>query len=159
VDQIVIRTATPADAPHIARLWEKLVEYHWQLDDRMPHTSASGGDIYVQRLTNRSDDPNTHVLVAEENERIIGYVLGAVVDLMPDMFLPETCGFLADIYVEADYRGRGIGRALVTGLADWFRAKGLRYYEWYVASRNDTGRLFWAEMGGQQVMTRMRAEL
>jgi GNAT superfamily N-acetyltransferase len=140
-------------------LWEKLVEYHRQLDDRLPQASAGGGDLYVQRLTSRADDPNTLILVAEENDHIIGYVLGAVVDLLPEMFLSERCGFLADIYVEVDYRERGVGRALVAALADWFRSKGLRYYEWYVAARNDTGYQFWAQMGGRAVMTRMRAEL
>jgi GNAT superfamily N-acetyltransferase len=97
--------------------------------------------------------------VAEEDGLVVGYVLGIVVDLVPDIFEQEAGGFLADIYVDDAYRGRGIGRALVEALADWFRQRGLRHYEWHVASSNVDGLAFWRAMNGRNLMIRMRARL
>lgn len=155
----MIRPATPADSDAVGRLWERLVEYHRSLDADLPKASENGGVIYVQRLVSRADDSTTRVFVAEEDGEIVGYVLGVVIDLVPEMFVPETSGFLADIYVEPAFRGRGIGRGLVEALAGWFRSQGLPYYEWYVAVRNESGRQFWRQIGGRELMVRMRADL
>ena len=91
--------------------------------------------------------------------RVVGYVLGVVVDLAPEMFAQEASGFLADIYVDAGYRRSGVGRALVEALTAWFREKGLHYFEWHVAARNEDSLAFWRSLGGREVMLRMRAEL
>lgn len=159
VDQVIIRPATPADSEAIAHLWNKLVAYHIELDADLPQPAENGGLLYVRRFIDRVDDPNGQAFVAVEDGRVIGYVLGAVIDLVPEMFIAETCGFLADIYVEEAYRSRGIGHGLVQALADWFRARGVDYFEWYVAAENHGGRAFWKSIGGREVMVRMRAHL
>lgn len=159
VDQVIIRPATPDDGEAIARLWEKLVTYHTQLDSDLPRPIEHGGQIYVHRFIDRVDDPNGRAYVAIADGQIIGYVLGAVIDLVPEMFVQEMCGFLADIYVEEAYRSQGIGHGLVQALADWFRSRGVDYFEWYVAAENQSGRAFWRSIGGREVMVRMRAHL
>jgi GNAT superfamily N-acetyltransferase len=155
----MIRPATRADINAIARLWEKLVAYHQRLNPDLPKATPDGGQLYAQRLLERMDNGQTSILVAEDEGQVIGFVLGVVVDLVPDMFMQEICGFLADIFVEAEYRGRGVGRALVGALTDWFRSQGLDYFEWYVAAHNIEGRRFWRAMGGHELMIRMRADL
>ena len=100
-----------ADA--IARLWEQLVAYHRALDDNLPVAAPDGAERYAERLIDRLEDSQTCVLVAQEGGEIVGFVLGVVVDLVPEMFMPESGGFLADVFVEQAYRRRGIGQALV----------------------------------------------
>ena len=153
----MIRPATASDAPAISRLWEKLVAYHQTLDPDMPAAAPDGAARYGRSLVDRLDDNHTCVLVAEVDEQVVGYVLGVVVDLMPEMFEYHAGGFLADIFVEEAYRGQGIGRALVRALEDWFRDKELRYFEWHVASSNKSALAFWEAMGGHSFMVRMRA--
>ncbi len=143
----------------VARLWLALVEYHRQLDSDLPPAAPQGAKRYARRLIERLDDPMSRVLVAETDGKVVGYVLGVVVDLAPEMFAQEASGFLADIFVDEPYRREGVGKALVDGLADWFRSKGLHYFEWHVAARNADSIAFWRTMGGREVMLRMRAEL
>lgn len=153
----MIRPARVEDAEPIGQLWAKLATYHTTLDPDLPLPAANGAQLYARRIANRLDDKYTHTLVAEENGAIVGYVLGVLIDFMPEMFQAEHGGFLADIYVDEAYRGRGIGRALVEALTQWFRQNEVRYFEWYVAERNTSGRAFWEAMGGRNLMLRMRA--
>jgi GNAT superfamily N-acetyltransferase len=159
VDTVTIRPFAHDDSQAIAALWESLVEYHQALDKDLPRATPDGGIIYVERMISRTDDPNTLVLVAEIDGRVVGYVLGAIVDLVPDMFEREICGFIADIFVEPDHRRHGIGRLLMEAMLDWFQSEGIRYYEWYVAAQNPAARAFWREMGGRELMVRMRCKI
>ncbi len=159
VDKVIIRLATDNDSQAIAQLWEKLIDYHYALDDILPRPVPNGAEIYLQQMILREYDPRSRVLVAEAKGEVIGYVLGMIVDLVPEMFVQESSGFLVDIFVDEAYRGHGVGRALVDTLADWFREQGLKHYEWYVASCNHETIAFWQRLGGRDVMIRMRKEL
>jgi ribosomal protein S18 acetylase RimI-like enzyme len=82
-----------------------------------------------------------------------------VVDLMPEIFEQEISGFLADIFVDADYREQGIGRALVDALAAWFQQQGVRFFDWHVAASNAGARAFWERIGAKPWQIRMRVEI
>lgn len=155
----MIRAATAADTPAIGHLWEKLVDYHRALNPDLPRAAPGGARLYARNLISRLHDTHTGVFVAEDDSHLIGYVLGVVVDLVPEMFEQEAGGFLADIYVEEEYRGRGVGRALVDALVDWFRQRGLSHFEWHVASSNEAGLAFWQALNGRALMIRMRADI
>ena len=155
----MIRVAVASDAVAIGKLWEKLVAYHRTLDQDMPRATPQGGSLYARSLRGRMEDTHTRVFVAEEDGQLVGYVLGVVVDLLPEMFEQEAGGFLADIFVEETYRGRGIGRALVEAMRNWFRERGLRYYEWHAAAVNESALRFWEKMGGRYLQIRMRADI
>ncbi|MFN8448583.1 MAG: GNAT family N-acetyltransferase [Anaerolineae bacterium] len=159
MDQIVIRRAKPEDIDTIARLWEALVAYHGDLDPSLPPSAPQGARRYARRLLDRIDDPMSRVFVSEVDGKVVGYVLGVIVELAPEMFQQEASGFLADLFVEEAYRRSGLGRGLVVELASWFREKGVGYFEWHVAARNEESIAFWRSLGGREVMLRMRADL
>ncbi len=159
VGQITIRPATTEDTPTIGHMWLQLVEYHNALSPDLPHAAPNGAEMYARRLASRLHDSHTRVLVAEKEDTLVGFVMGVIVDMVPEMFIEETAGFLADIYVEPAYRSQGVGRALVDGLSAWFRTRGVQYVEWYVADSNREGWAFWKAIGGREVITRMRINL
>jgi len=159
MDDIVIRPAVEGDAQAIGELWEKLVAYHHALDPRLPTASDGGAALYARRVQDRIDDTHTRFIVAERDGVIVGYVLGVIVDMVPEMFRPQVGGFLADIFVEETMRGHGIGRRLVEALTDWFHTRGVQHMEWYVAAHNDAGRKFWDAVGGKDIVIRMRMGL
>jgi GNAT superfamily N-acetyltransferase len=159
VAQVTIRPAVLGDTEAIGQLWLQLVYYHNTLSPDMPRATTDGGKRYARRIASRLQDIHTRVLVAEDDARIVAFVFGVIVDFLPEVFIEEVAGFVADIYVDPAYRGQGIGRALVFELADWFHQRGVQYFEWYVANQNTEGRAFWHALGGRDVMTRMRLNL
>lgn len=155
---MIIRAAKTQDAAEIGQLWVQLVEYHRQLDDRMPIAAPDGAERYAYRVQDSIEDSHTKVFVAEDDNKVVGYVMGVVVDLLPEMFAEERGGFLADIFVLPEYRSKGTGKALVNALKAWFRARDIEHFEWYVATKNTSGIAFWRSVQGEDVMLRMRAK-
>ncbi|MBN1965191.1 MAG: GNAT family N-acetyltransferase, partial [Anaerolineae bacterium] len=122
-------------------------------------TTPGAAERYASRLLERRDDPYTRAFVAEVNGEIAGYILGAVIDLHPDLFQHVDAGFIADIYVDPAYRQRGIARELVETMTGWFAKQGVKYVEWQVAAANPDGIRFWEAVGGRSIMIRMRLEV
>lgn len=155
----LIRPVEPRDEAAIARLWTMLTEQHIALDPRLPGATDGAAARYARRLVERRSDPATMALVAEVEGEVVGYVLGAVIDLHPDLFQHVDAGFVADIFVDPAYRRRGLGRELIATLNEWFRRQGVRQVEWQVAARNPEGIRFWEAIGGEPLMIRMRIDL
>ncbi|MBC7814370.1 MAG: GNAT family N-acetyltransferase [Burkholderiales bacterium] len=155
-----IRPLVRDDVDALAALWGQLIIYHQALDPSLPGPARNGARRYAQRLIERIDDRETLTLVADIDGEVVGFALGMVVDLAPDVFAQEKSGFLADIFVNEDHRRHGIGRALVEALERWFNDEHeLQHYEWHVAAQNPEARAFWQSIGGRDVMVRMRVDL
>jgi ribosomal protein S18 acetylase RimI-like enzyme len=159
VGKIAIRPVTATDAPAIAELWESLVAYHQALDEALPGAAPNGSGRYTKRLLQHLDDQYTRAFVAESDGKVIGFILGMIVDLLPDIFAQEPGGFLADIYVDTPYRRSGIGRSLVEALIQWFDEQGVTHFDWHVAAHNPDAIAFWHSIGGREVMLRMRGSV
>ncbi len=157
MDTVLIRAAAADDVEQIGTLWEQLVDYHVLLDERLPDAVSNGGRRYARRLYDKVSDEYSRILVAVDGEKVVGFVIGMIVDLMPDLFQQDVSGFLADIFVLPAYRQRGVGRRLVSELVSWFRQHGVQHYEWHVAANNTDAIAFWREIGGEPLMIRMRA--
>ncbi|HRF96020.1 MAG TPA: GNAT family N-acetyltransferase, partial [Aggregatilineales bacterium] len=68
-----------------------------------------GDELYANRIGSQLDDTYHQVLVADYHGQLVGYVLGMIADYMPDIFVAESTGFLADIFVDEEHRGAGVG--------------------------------------------------
>lgn len=160
VDDIIVRPAKQDDAEAIGDLWLELVAYHGRLDESMPTAAPDGTRRYAQRIRNSVDDYYTQVYVVEVNEELVGYVMGTIADLLPDAFVAERAGLVADIYVKDTHQRRGLGTSLMQAMKHWFILRGVDHYEWFVAAANKRGIAFWqSQMGGRSIMMRMRAVL
>ncbi len=159
-ETITVRPVAPQDQNALAHLWQTLVDYHTQLDERLPHTANGAATRYAERLLWRvKHGSSTRAYVAELDGQVVGYVLGSVLDLHPDLFEQREAGFIADLFVLPAYRRRGIARRLVATINAWFAEQGMHIVEWSVAAANVEGLHFWEALGGQPIMVQMRATL
>ena len=79
-------------------------------------------------------------LVAEHDGALVGY---AVYCPGYDTDSATRGVYLADLYVRAEFRRLGIGRALLRGVAARTRAQGARWMFWSVLKRNRNARRFY----------------
>ena len=157
---MIIRPAKKADTKTIAEMWLDFVEYHRQLDEVTPQVTEGGDERYAMQIRWSIEDDYAQTFVAEDEGKVIAYVYGMVMSLTAEMFIDERAGMVGDIYVKPEYQGQGVGKALMGAMKDWFKLRGVSYYEWYVAVENEQGVRFWQNaMGGRPFMLGMRANL
>lgn len=155
---MIIRPAQEADVDAIGQLWLGLVMFHRQIDDEMPLAADDGAARYAERIRYGLSDSYYQVYVAEQAGELLGYVYGVVMDLLPEMFVAERAGMIGDIFVKPEHRSKGVGRALMQVMKDWFKLRGVSHYELTVAVANEGGVRFWTDaMHGRAVVLRIRA--
>lgn len=104
------------------------------------------GPVKPEAVERFLGDPTHHLLVALEGERAVGFVSGVEVT-HPDK---GTEMFLYELAVEESARNRGIGRALVRGLAELARGRGC-YGMWVLTDDGNPAALrAYAAAGGER---------
>lgn len=86
---------------------------------RQPHDVQQASAFLAQRLQ-RCD---SHILLAREAERVLGFV--QIYPVYSSIRL-DTAWLLNDLYVREEARGKGIARQLLTVVAEQGRALGIR---------------------------------
>jgi ribosomal protein S18 acetylase RimI-like enzyme len=155
--ELVIRKATRADLDVLGDLWIELMTFHSERDDRFV-IPEHGRANYMRHINMALHDSYYLVLVAEENRRVIGYVIGYIAQ-NPPIFPYPTYGFIADICVTHTARRHGAGSQLVHGICQWFRAHGMNNIQMNVAHLNPVSQAFWRKMGGTDYLDHMWMQL
>jgi hypothetical protein len=154
---MLIREATPADAPDLTRArqdaWRAAYRgivpdavldgldhekeaNRWRERLSPPPPGASGGTVPT---------PPPKNFVAELDGRVVGFCGGGP---CRDEDL-EYDGELYAIYIHPRWHGQGIGRALLERMARWLRWLGCRRMLIWVLEDNAPARRFYESLGGQ----------
>jgi ribosomal protein S18 acetylase RimI-like enzyme len=154
-----VRRATRADLPHIGRLGALLVAAHHEFDSRrfLAATSRTK-DAYAAYLGSQLDEPESAVLVADENSDVIGYAYVAL-ESYDYMALRGPAGVLHDIIVDPERRRAGVGRQLFEAALEFVRSRGLAQIVLATAERNEAAQRFFASVGFRRTMIEMTREL
>jgi len=83
---------------------------------------------YASRWRIRINESSSAVLVATVGDRVVGF---------RDVYPNAEHGQLLGMFVDKDFRGRGIGTQLLNGLVDWARERGLPSISLHVFTHND----------------------
>ncbi|MFQ5844403.1 MAG: GNAT family N-acetyltransferase [Planctomycetota bacterium] len=85
-------------------------------------------------------------LVAEADGRVVGFMLGEV--RAGEFGLEEPAGWIEVMGVDPEYRGRAVGRRLLEGMMERFRARGARAVRTLVDEEGQEGLLgFFSKAG------------
>jgi GNAT superfamily N-acetyltransferase len=98
------------------------------------------------------------VLVAEQRDRIVGYVYAAV-EPLSWKDLRDECGYIHDLLVTDAARGRGAGDALLDAAIEWLRERGMPRVVLGTAAQNENARRLFARRGFRPTMIEMTLEL
>ena len=108
--EIKIRQAEIGDAAIIVRLIRELAEVE---NEHSPITPSYTAYFLSQ--------PNCHVLLAEKEDQIIGLLSYL---MKPDLYHGSDTCLISELFVVKDFRGRGVGSALMEHLVHHLEASG-----------------------------------
>lgn len=133
----IVRLATPPDVPHLFDLIKALAEY-----EKLSH--AVTGDVASLESHLFGSRPYAEALVAEIDALIVGFAL-----FFPNYstFLTKPGIYLEDLFVLPEYRGQGIGKALLTHLAKLAVERDCGRLEWSVLDWNELAIGFYRRIG------------
>jgi GNAT superfamily N-acetyltransferase len=136
IEMITIRKATKEDSVHIHRLITELAVYE-KLEHEMKATVEELG-------TSIFDNGQANVIMAEWDGEVVGY---ALYFYSYSTFLAKAGIYLEDLYVEQKYRGKGIGKTLLSELAKITVDNGFGRLEWSVLDWNKPAIDFYESIG------------
>jgi GNAT superfamily N-acetyltransferase len=134
---VTIRPAGIEDAPTIATLIRELAVYE-KLEE---HAKATGDDLARHLFGER---PAAEVILAEVDGMAVGFAL-----FFPTFstFRGQPGLYLEDLFVRLEYRGQGIGKALLANVAKAAVARGCGRLEWAVLDWNEPSIAFYRSQG------------
>lgn len=150
-----VRPATQDDTPSVLPLVRAICDLHHAMDPQRFTFRPNILEMYAKWLPERARDPRSVFFVAEaEGGAIVGHVVGTIEPEVPIYWTPES-GWIHDLFVLPECRGRGVARALVNAAVDRFRALGVQRIRLETAAPNHEARALFASCGFRPGTTEM----
>ena len=153
----ILRKAVEQDLPSIIELNGLLADHHHVLDPYWK-TGLEAKTSFGETLKDELENPNTMWLVAQMDEKIIGYFSAEIISTKPYISVPKI-GHLSSGFVLEEYRGKGIAKEAVEKFFEWFKQEGVTVAELTVDSRNTDSVKAWESLGFREYMKRMKLNL
>lgn len=134
---VQIRPAKESDAPLVLGFIRKLAEY----GDISSETTVTESDV---RAALFGEHPVAEAIFAYAGREPAGF---AVYSFTFSSFMGKPGIFVEDLFVEHQFRSRGIGKALLLTLARLGRERGCGRLEWSVLNWNEQAMEFYQELG------------
>ncbi len=136
-----IRPATPADLPLILRFIRALATYEKLLPEVEATEEKLGATLFGPR-------PAAECLLAfADGDTPAGF---AIFFTNYSTFLARPGLYLEDLFVSPEFRGRGIGKALLLHLAGLAHQRGCGRMEWSVLDWNQSAIDFYESLGAER---------
>ncbi len=134
-----IRSAAPADVPAIFGLIRELAEYERLLDQVVADEAGLCRALFGNR-------PYVEALVATVETETVGF---ALFFHNFSTFLGKPGMYLEDLYVRPAFRGQGLGKALLTRVAQIAVERDCGRMEWSVLDWNEPSIRFYESLGAK----------
>jgi GNAT superfamily N-acetyltransferase len=146
---ISIRPARRDDSDAVKRMLGEFVEY---LDAIEP----SEGEADLDYLIDQAFGPNPvcKTLIAERDGQPVGYV-----SFHPGIWEIWRSVYVISLFVRAEARGTGAGRALMDAVKDVARTQAAKRIVWEVWSKNSLAIDFYKSIGGEVFEENLRMSL
>jgi ribosomal protein S18 acetylase RimI-like enzyme len=146
--EIAVRLAGPDDLDAIVEAWWQLVSEHTGRDGEYWGLIEEAEARRQSREWHEQDlsDASRVLLVAEIGGRVAGFIRGRIED-RPMVWRVNKVGRVHEVAVHRDFRGQGVGRAMLTAMEAEFRKRDLSHADIMVDGRNMAARGLYDSQG------------
>lgn len=140
----MVRAARPDDHEAILAFWLDLIEHHRRLAPL--HTSAPNiREVLATEIRRGASRARCSLLVGERAARRVGFLFAEV---EPSGGAgDDAAGWIHELWVAPDERGRGTASALLAAAESFFAARGVRRVSVRVESGNAEALRYWTRRG------------
>jgi GNAT superfamily N-acetyltransferase len=134
--------------------FEHAIEPNRRVDDAV-------AEEYFASLAELASTKNGRILVAENGEgRTLGWAVAHEDESEVFVRADERInGYISELYVAEDMRGKGVGRALIAACEDWARERGLKVMMIGTLTRNTRAHAIYRDAGFTDYATWLRKYL
>lgn len=150
----LIRKALPSDETALGVLGAALMRQHHESDARRFLMVDRPERGYGRFLVSQIEASEFHVLVADRDGEVVGYVLAGI-EPTSWMDLRGPCGVIHDIYVHESARRQGIARELLRRAIEWVHSKGQAQVVLFTKTNNESAQRLFTSLGFRRTMTEM----
>ena len=141
----VIRKAEKNDYTDLLKLYRQVDEQHYQALPEI-FEPPKNGCRSVSWLEDRLQDTSYLLLVAEDQQQILGLIEVQIRQTDHPLLKPKKYGHLCDIVVDLSWRRNGIGKALMNKAHQWAKSQGAEDMELVVFSFNTEALSFYRSL-------------
>lgn len=140
-----IRPALDTDLDSLVDLNEQIAWFH---HDNAPNVFVAPGQSDRDFLKANLEKPDVHFWVAEQDDRLIGFVSANITRNTEIPFLTDApIAWIKTIVVDEAHRSSGVGQALVAAVTDWAKQEGAVEIRLQVMEFNDNAQSFYQKLG------------
>lgn len=138
MSKILVREYQPGDREAVERYIFELQEDEYV---RRPHFWSNPEKVrgvYLDNVFKSIDSNNSKIFVAVLEDKTVGWMIVRVVtedEHSPDIAL-KSYGYIPELTVLREYKGRGVGKALLKEAEEFIKSKGLEWIELDVSEGN-----------------------
>ena len=148
-----IRPARLEDLPKLLEFEQEIAAYERNFDE-----SLKKGKIHYYDLKGFIKSSDVEVLVAEIEKEVVGSGYAKIIGSQP-YEKPQEFGYLGFMYVNPNWRRKGINKEIVNQLIEWLRKRGVLEVRLNVYNENRGAKEAYTKTGFKTSSVEMRMSL
>ena len=150
MDNLTIRRAASSDVERIVELRLLLQEHAEKSNHLIWRITEEGKKLLKQTVENELVNSNIEVLLAEADDKTIGFVQGEVTCRSDHM--PRIVGQISLMYVVKQFRRKGVGKRLMKELCKFFSSNKAEDLTVRYIIGNKEAEGFWRKLGFESII-------
>ena len=147
----IIRKAKLSDGPAVIELWKALIDYHKDIACYDLEMVDEAPEIFSKWYKTHVRSGKRRAIVAEADGQLIGYFMGSI-ESRANLFKRHVKAHIYDTYIVEEWRGKGVGKALLDDFTAWVQEKGVDQITVFYSPENGPGLGFWHDSGYTDVL-------
>jgi len=119
---ISVRKATFSDVEKLMKLRLLLQQHCEESNSQIWQMTDEGKALLKRKVQNDFVNESSRIFIAEINGNIIGFAHGDVSHRTD--YLPKNVGIISTVYVDSNFRRKGVGALLIRHVCEFFDSEG-----------------------------------